>query len=45
MVADTRMRLTAAYGTVRIAELMMFVDAMFAKLTAEERIPVAGPTQ
>jgi geranylgeranyl diphosphate synthase type II len=45
MVADTRTGLTAAYGAERIAELMMFVDAMFAKLTAEEKIPVGGPTQ
>jgi geranylgeranyl diphosphate synthase type II len=45
MVADTRMGLTEAYGAERIAELMMFVDAMFAKLTAKEKIPVGGPTQ
>jgi geranylgeranyl diphosphate synthase, type II len=45
MVADARIGLTAEYGADRIAELMMFVDAMFAKLTAEENIPVAYPTQ
>ena len=45
MVAHTHLELTSAYGAEQIAELMLFVHAMFAKLTAEETIPVGDPAQ
>ena len=44
IVAGTRLRLTAEYGANNIAELMMFVDAMFARLTAQEKMPLAVAT-
>jgi geranylgeranyl diphosphate synthase type II len=34
LIADARAKLTRTYGATRIVELMTFVDAMFAKLTA-----------